>query len=162
MIIYLNFIKNPLIIYENEKTYFINSNKDIEEIKILAFEIKFNEKFAYIISSILKESFEMISEISSNESYGPFDEKSIYSEIHNYMHICLYNEPNSIFEFCSNLFYKYLTGHKMKNGNKRLSFLFLINLLNFFGYDFNWINQNNKNYKNMKEKLKNEWSNLLI
>lgn len=50
----------------------------------------------------------------------------------------------------------------MKNGNKRLSLLFLINLLRYFGYHFYWSEGEFKNYKkhqvyieNWVEKLSN-------
>ena len=89
------------------------------------------------ICQILNSSYSQ-SQLIVNEPTGPFNEPEIYSEIVNYINLCSYNEDqlSSIFEFIANLFFRYLIGHKMKNGNKRLSFMFLVNLLRFFGYHF--------------------------
>ena len=44
----------------------------------------------------------------------------------------------------------------MVNGNKRLSLIFLINILRFFGFHFYWSKGLFKNYKN-HEKVIEEW-----
>ena len=48
-------------------------------------------------------------------------------------------------------------GHHLKNGNKRLSLMFLINALWFFGYYLKWTKtKNKKSYKEYKFQLE-EW-----
>ncbi len=127
-----------------------------EEINFLYSIIEFNKNLIDIVKKILKNSYEKIKDISE-EPFGPFDEETIYSEIYSYVNKCSYdgNEPESIFEFVGHMFYKYLLGHKMRNGNKRLSLLFLINLLRYFGYHFYWSEGEFKNFKNHKVTIEN-------
>lgn len=156
----LNEHRNSLIKYDYKKSsfYFYSKYGNSSEIKINLFKLEFNETLSKNICDVLKNSFEQSKKIAPNEPSGPFEEPKIYSEIINYVNFCSYkeNEPDSILEFTANLFYKYLTGHKMVNGNKRLSLLFLINLLRVFGYHFFWSKGLKKDYKKHEKDLE-EW-----
>lgn len=133
--------KNSLINYNYEENeyYFSSKNGNVEKININIAVLQFNKKLADLICEILKLSY-LQSQSIANEPIGPFNEPEIYSEIINYINLCYYTEDQllNIFEFIANLFFRYLIGHKMKNGNKRLSFIFLVNLLHYFGYYMFW------------------------
>ncbi|WP_165381414.1 type II toxin-antitoxin system death-on-curing family toxin [Mycoplasmopsis phocirhinis] len=55
--------------------------------------------------------------------------------------ICFYEEINDIFDFVGNLFIFTLQSHKLKNGNKRFSFMFLNTLLRIMGFYLKWTNK---------------------
>lgn len=136
----LDKFKNSRITYNyKENHYYFSSlfNNNEEEIDVKFDMISFDDNLVDTICEILKTSY-INSKNIANEPAGPFNEPEIYSEIVNYINKCSYTEDDlsSIFEFVANLFFRYLIGHKMKNGNKRLSFMFLVNLLRFFGYHF--------------------------
>ncbi len=151
-----NTIKNKLnhldidILEINNNYMICHFNDQKEDFKIKYSVIKFNEKLIINLQKNLKISYTLISKITSDESYGNFNEPDIYSLITSYANKCNYEEPDSIFEFVANLFYRYLSGHKLNNGNKKLSYLFMINILWFFGYEFNWIN---KNYNDLENEI---------
>ncbi len=142
--------KNSLINYKYEENeyYFSSKNGNVEKINIDIIVLQFNEKLADSICEILNLSYSQ-SQLIVNEPTGLFNEPEIYSEIVNYINLCSYNEDqlSSIFEFIANLFFRYLIGHKMKNGNKRLSFIFLVNLLHYFGYYMFWTRGNKIDYQ---------------
>ena len=150
--------KNSLINYNNQENEFYFCSKfDYEEkINIKVFILEFSEKLASIICQILKLSY-LQSKSIANEPIGPFNEPEIYSEIINYVNLCSYIEDqlSSIFEFVANLFFRYLIGHKMKNGNKRLSFLFLVNLLHYFGYHIFWTHGIKTDYQKYINEIEN-------
>lgn len=133
--------KNSLISYNSKENeyYFSSKYGNVEKINIDIIVLQFNKRLADLICQILNLSYSQSQSIV-NEPTGLFNEPEIYSEIVNYINLCSYNEDqlSSIFEFVANLFFRYLIGHKMKNGNKRLSFIFLVNLLRFFGYHLFW------------------------
>lgn len=79
--------------------------------------------------------------------------ENIFSEITTTINKYAYEECPSVFYFVAELFYKYLMGHKLINGNKRMSLMFLIFLLRFFGYHLPWSYGDKKNYKFYEEKL---------
>lgn len=145
--------KNSKIIFSNKDNFFYFNN---ERVVINDVILEFNESLSNKIKSILKVSYENVKSISDEEYAGPFIEPDIYSEIDTYINLCSYQEPKSIFHFVANLFYKYIAGHKMQNGNKRLSFLFMVYLLRFFGYHFFWTKGKKTNYK-FHQKSIEEW-----
>lgn len=79
--------------------------------------------------------------------------ENIFSEITTTINKYAYEECPSVFYFVAELFYKYLMGHKLINGNKRMSLMFLIFLLRFFDYHLPWSYGDKKNYKFYEEKL---------
>lgn len=150
---YFNKFSNSLLFTQNDKFYFhskiFNSN---EEIEISAEIIDFSKELAQKLEEILKFSRIKALEIS-NEHIEDLD-KSIYSEINTTINKFDYEGCKSIFYFVAELFYKYLMGHHLKDGNKRLSFMFLINTLWFFGYYFKWTKgESETNYEKYKSKL---------
>lgn len=116
--------KNLLISFnKNDEPFYFKSyyTSEIEKIVIDYEILKYDIDLSNTISGILKKSFNQVQNSNISEPSAPFDENTIYSKIVNYINFCsLGNEPDSIFEFAANLFYKYLTGHKMINGNKWL------------------------------------------
>ncbi|MBU3830687.1 MAG: type II toxin-antitoxin system death-on-curing family toxin [Candidatus Ureaplasma intestinipullorum] len=150
--------KNSLISYNSKENeyYFSSKNGNVEKININIVVLQFNEKLADSICEILKWSYSQSQSIV-NEHTGPFNDPEIYSEIVNYINLCSYNEDqlSSIFEFIANLFFRYLIGHKMKNGNKRLSFIFLVNLLHYFGYYMFWTRGNKIDYQKYVKEIEN-------
>ncbi len=107
---------------------------------------------------ILNYSHSQAKEIS-DEPIEKFRSKSIYSEIYTTVNKYSYldyeqNSNETIFKFIAELFYKYLMGHYLKNGNKRLSLMFLINLSWFFGYYLKFTKSpcNYDKYKSQLEK----------
>ena len=96
----------------------------------------------------------------SDEPIEKFKSTSIYSEIYTTVNKYSYldselNNDETILKFIAELFYKYLMGHYLKNGNKRLSLMFLINLSWFFGYYLKFT-KNPRNYAKYKSQLE-EW-----
>lgn len=111
--------KNSLISFnKNDESFYFKSyyTSEIEKIVIDYEILKYDSDLSNTIFGILKKSFNQIQNSNISELSCPFDENTIYSEIVNYINLCSHgNEPESIFEFAPNLFYKYLTGHKMIN-----------------------------------------------
>ena len=151
--------KNSLISFnKNDGSFYFKSyyTSEIEKIVIDYEILKYDSDLSNTIFGILKKSFNQIQNSNISELSCPFDENTIYSEIVNYINLCSHgNEPDSIFEFAANLFYKYLTGHKMINCNKKLSLMFLINLLRFFGYHFYWSKGFMANYIRREKEVEN-------
>lgn len=108
--------------------------------------IEFNEELARSLETILNFSYKAAMKISE-EPIDKYINNDIYSEINTTINKYCYDDCHSIFYFISEIFYKYLMGHHLKNGNKRLSLMLLINLLWFFGYYLKFT-------KNCKDKIK--------
>lgn len=143
---------NSLIECINDKFYFcskINGSK--EEIEVNIVFIEFNEKLEKDLKIILEWSYSQAKEIS-NEPIDGFDDDSIYSGISTAINKAIYS-CESVFLFVADLFHKYLMNHYLKNGNKRLSFMFLINVLRYFGYHLPWTYGMKTNYEKYKSKL---------
>ena len=151
---YFDKFANSLLFTKDNKFYFhskiFNSN---EEIEISAVVIDFSKDLVQKLEEILRFSRMKALEIS-NEPIEEFLDNSIYSEINTTVNKFSYEKCKSIFYFVAELFYKYLMGHHLKNGNKRLSLMFLINTLWFFGYYFKWTKgELETNYEKYKSKL---------
>lgn len=151
---YFDKFANSLLFTKDNKFYFhskiFNSN---EEIEISAVVIDFSKDLVQKLEEILRFSRMKALEIS-NEPIEEFSDNSIYSEINTTVNKFNYEKCKSIFYFVAELFYKYLMGHHLKNGNKRLSLMFLINTLWFFGYYFKWTKgELETNYEKYKSKL---------
>lgn len=152
--------KNSLLSFEDGKYYF-ESKYSIKEIINFSFEIlNFDEELSKTLENILKESYKKAMEISEEEiSDLP---SCINSEITSTIQKYQYETCNSVFYFIAELFYKYLMGHHLKNGNKRLSFSFMVSTLWYFGYYLKWtknIEKYEEKYKNIIEKWVNKFQN---
>ncbi len=154
---YFKNFSNSLIDYKENKFYFnskIYNSKEEIEIKVRI--VNFSKELVHKLEEILRLSRIKALEIS-DEPIEEFLDDSVYSEINTTVNKFNYEECKSIFYFVAELFYKYLMGHHLKNGNKRLSLMFLINSLWFFGYYFKWTKgKKNYKYKEYKSKLE-EW-----
>lgn len=145
-------LKNSLIEFRNGKFYFNSKFKnEPEQIKITFSIFNFDENLNRKVIQILKESHNK-AEMISDEPISKWNE-NIFSEITTTINKYAYEECPSVFYFVAELFYKYLMGHKLINGNKRMSLMFLIFLLRFFGYHLPWSYGDKKNYKFYEEKL---------
>lgn len=143
---------NSLIECKNNKFYFYSKMNDSqEEIEVSINFIEFDEKLESKLKIILEYSYLQAKKIS-NEPIEEFDKKIIYSGISTAISKCSYS-CESIFLFVANLFYNYIMGHYLRNGNKRLSFMFLINVLRYFGYHLPWTYGTKKDYEKYKSKL---------
>ena len=146
----ISYFKNSLISFSDNKFYFNLSrsyfgyNKEWEEIDIKHSVLNFDEDLERKICQILSFSYENAKQIS-NEPISELNE-TIFSEISTTINKYCYQECETIFYFVAELFYKYLMGHKLVNGNKRMSLIFLIFLLRFFGYHMPWSYGSKKNY----------------
>lgn len=152
---YISIFLNSKIQQINGKFYYLTNNTN-EEISIEFNLVNFyDEDFFVLLCNMLKISYIQALKITK-EPCGPFDEEKMYSEIWSYAIHCTYEQPNSVFDFAANMFFRYLTGHKMQNGNKRLSLLFLINIMRHFGYHFYWSKGTKTNYM-AHEKQVEKW-----
>jgi len=167
--IFWNKNKNSLFVLENKKTYFLSHyQKNKEEISVSYQEVNFNEDLFESLKNLILESLNEARNIS--EEPIPWDNEilsSLESVIGSEINKCIHQNPNSIFDFVGNIFIKYLMGHKLENGNKRFSLVFLILILWYFGYHLNWSSGNKKNYsfhegkmEEFVEKLQNKEKNL--
>ena len=130
-------LKNSLIEFRNGKFYFNSKFKnEPEQIKITFSIFNFDENLNKKVIQILKESHNK-AEMISDEPISKWNE-NIFSEITTTINKYAYEECPSVFYFVAELFHKYLMGHKLINGNKRMSLMFLIFLLRFFGYHLPW------------------------
>ncbi|WP_327138686.1 type II toxin-antitoxin system death-on-curing family toxin [Mycoplasma sp. HU2014] len=131
---------NKKIFYTNDKFYIENSN-DKSELNFEISSIEFNGKFCNFIDNIYKTSIEELNKIfysATNNLY--FQEKqkgSLLSGINSTIFKYSYeSDQYDIFDFVTEIFIKTLTGHYFIDGNKRTSFMLLVQLLNNFGYYF--------------------------
>lgn len=147
--------KNSLIEFVEDKFYFLSRSyynyEEREQIEIKYSILEFNENLEKKICQILNSSYEKAKKIS-DEPISDLNE-TIFSEISTTINKYCYQECESIFYFVAELFYKYLMGHKLVNGNKRMALMFLIYLLRFFGYHMPWSYGNRKNYGFYEKKL---------
>lgn len=157
---FVNEFKNSSLFLKDKKFHFYSKiNQTIEEIQVSFRCVEFNEELANSLVEILDISHNQAMKIS-DEPIEKFRSKSIYSEIYTtvnkYSYLDFEKTDNiTIFRFIADLFYKYLMGHYLKNGNKRLSLMLLINLSWFFGYYLKFT-KNPCNYDRYKSQLE-EW-----
>lgn len=155
-----NEFKNSCLFLSDKKFYFYSKiYQTCEEIHVTFRCVNFNEELAKSLKEILDYSHNQAMKIS-DEPIEKFESTSIYSEIYTTVNKYSYLDPElnndeTIFKFIAELFYKYLMGHYLKNGNKRLSLMFLINLSWFFGYYLKFT-KNPCNYAKYKSQLE-EW-----
>lgn len=159
--------KNSLLSFEDDKYYFKSKFSTFEyeystkEIINFSCEIlNFDEELSKTLENILRESYKKAMEISEEEisDLPSFINSEIKTTIQKYQ----YETCNSVFYFVAELFYKYLMGHHLKNGNKRLSFSFMVSTLWYFGYYLKWtknIKKYEEKYKNIIEKWVNNFQN---
>ncbi len=155
-----NEFRNSCLFLRDKKFYFHSKINQIdEEIHVTFRCINFNEELVNSLKEILYYSYNQAMKIS-DEPMEEFKSNSLYSEIYTtvnkYFYLdCEQNNDETIFKFIADLIYKYLMGHHLKNGNKRLSLMFLIQLLWFFGYYLKFT-KNPCNYNKYKSQLE-EW-----
>ena len=152
--------KNSLLSFEDGKYYFESKYSTKEIINFSCKILDFDEELFKTLENILRESHKKAMEISEEEiSDLP---SCINSEIKSTIQKYQYETCNSVFYFIAELFYKYLMGHHLKNGNKRLSFSFMVSTLWYFGYYLKWtknIEKYEEKYKNIIEKWVNKFQN---
>lgn len=148
--------KNSLLKIIN-KEYFFKSlyNSDEEKILVNYSDINFDETLFKNLITIFKDQIEIAKQISEEEvEKYPSTETSVESIIHSKIYKGQYGKYESIFHFISDLFCSILMNHTFINGNKRVSLVFLIGSLRFFGYHFKWSKGLKKDYSNYENYLK--------
>ncbi|WKX02278.1 hypothetical protein [Candidatus Mycoplasma mahonii] len=106
-----------------------------------------------MLMDVAKKEASGLSGIQIGEELLP---RSLQTIIFSKITKAFYEPPRSIFSFVSGLFINILMGHKLTDGNKRVSLLFLILSLRYFGYHFSWskgIHQNYTFYETKIEKI---------
>ncbi|WP_027121280.1 type II toxin-antitoxin system death-on-curing family toxin [Mycoplasma leonicaptivi] len=138
-----------------DQKYFLNSDFDKSKIQInfnpLLLDFTMDQdikKIMSIVLSALEETFKLVKNYFIKEDLEDFryvDNNDSFDKI--IQNILCYSEIHDIFDLFSNIFIQMLISHKLRNGNKRFSFLFLINLLKSFGFYFKLdFDLKNKNY----------------
>ena len=155
---FLKQFKNSRLSFNNDKFYFTSASegdcserKSSEVIQVDYSLIEFDEKLSNALQTVLEESYEVAKTISE-EKMGKL-EQSVHSEIITTVDKYGHEECKSVFYLVSELFYKLLMGHHLTNGNKRLSFMFLISCLRFFGYHLPWTYGEKKDYKHYESRI---------
>lgn len=148
---FIDTFKSSKVVERDGKYYLNRHPEDIEEINISPFVINLNNEEYLIeiekrIAQTLEKTLKLVKDNFVNEGsddYQYVDENDRFNEI--IMRVLYYSEINDIFDLFSNIFIQIISSHKLKNGNKRFCFFFLINLLKDFGFYFKWSS-------NLKEK----------
>ena len=156
IIMYCNTHKNRM--YEcTEGKYFFNSDYEPRcEIEIEIEIIQLDEELFQILSnniSICINESRYISEEYIEEKIDTILE--VKSIIHSAIQSSSYSEnPVCIFDFITKIISGIITSHKLFEGNKRFTLMYLIYLCNFFGLRLHWSTGNSKNYKNHETQIK--------
>ncbi|MGZ9432044.1 type II toxin-antitoxin system death-on-curing family toxin [Mycoplasma sp. CB776] len=152
--------KNNLLLYEDAK-YYLKENKEeiIFENIVLDFqEEKSLNEILELLKLTIERSFETVRTkfpLESDDDYNYVNINDNFYDIFERKIWLLSYEVDDIFDFFSISFISVLEKHKLRNGNKRFSFAFLINLLIVFGYYFKWSNEDTEIaefYKKQQEK----------
>ncbi|UWD34221.1 type II toxin-antitoxin system death-on-curing family toxin [Mesomycoplasma molare] len=148
---FINKYKSSKVVERNGK-YYLNYKTeyeqeiDIQPLIVNLLNVEDLRAIMQIIDGSLEKTFKLVKDNFVNESsndYQYVDENDRFNEI--IMRVLYYSEINDIFDLFSNIFIQIISSHKLKNGNKRFCFFFLINLLKDFGFYFKWSS-------NLKEK----------
>lgn len=143
--------KNSYFSLKQNKVIFNNK----EEIRVFYSNLNLNQKLA----DDLVAMYDKVKEDASQLSNEPIQEKSdtfewVKGTIENTInHFSYFEDSSSIFELVTEIFIKLLMFHPFQNGNKRFALSFLIYLLRFLGYHFNWSKGTKKNYKIHENKI---------
>lgn len=139
--------KNSLIFEKNDSFYFRSHYSNwSEEIKVECKYLTFDEETCKELITILEKAKKQAAKISEESIGEEISEKGSHSIIYSSFIKAQHQTPNSIFYFIAEMFIMLLMGHKLTNGNKRVSFMFLISVLRYFGYHFFWTQGNKQNY----------------
>ncbi|WP_436358356.1 type II toxin-antitoxin system death-on-curing family toxin [Mycoplasma sp. 480] len=150
--------KNDSVSYENEKFYLVNDNQ--EEIFFENIVLDFNDfddqdYLLEIIKNVINNTFKTVNALfiqESEDDYSYVNNNDTFEDIFERKIGIMSYEINDIFDFFTISFISVLEKHKLRNGNKRFCFNFLINLLEFFGFYFKNSKKNNKIFENHKDK----------
>ncbi len=141
--ILLETIWNSKFRYDGEakKTFFKSNYSDHEEEIYFNYSlVKFDETLFNELCKIIQGSYKRANEIVLNGKIGGLKQGEclstpIFSAISKFSDK---HQKLSFFEFIADIFISYLNGHKLYDGNKRLSLMILIDLLRYFGYHMFW------------------------
>lgn len=154
---------NTLIDFDktDNKFYFLPKQGKKSEIKIRQIKLAngdFNKQFLAILSNYIRSSLKASKSISNEPIiYDKSDIKKLKSTLSSLVYKYSYFDFKNmnIFDLFTDIFIRFLTGHYLKNGNKRFAFIFLIQLLFAFGYYFKYSKGSKQNYKRYTDQITN-------
>ncbi|VEU75756.1 death-on-curing family protein [Mycoplasmopsis maculosa] len=132
--------KNSLFHIKGNKVYFNSRfSNTLEKIDINIKVLNFNnpDEIEKIIENTLNKTFEISKNNKTNKDDFEYRDNND-TFLSSMVNICIYEEIKDIIDFISKLFICILQSHKLKNGNKRFSFMFLNMLLRYLGFYLKW------------------------
>lgn len=167
---YVKEFQNSYMIWDEKNSNWVFKSKyynKLEKIEVEFWNIDFENRnfFDHLVNNfkgILERTFEDINYKFPKNSID--DYCYINSDDNHFKRILNrisyeYTEWNDIFDFFTDIFITVLEGHKLRNGNKRFAFCFLIKMLWNFDYYFKWSetqNLDNSNFYVKKERYEQE------
>ena len=135
---------------------FFKQGKGIKTFEIQLNNDHFNQEMINILTQYIKSSLKEITSISQ-EPISYLQEnldiiRSAISSLVNKYHYFDFKMVD-IFDFITDLFIRFLTGHYLQNGNKRFALVFVIQILFTFGYYFKYSKGSKRDYARYSQKI---------